>query len=305
MPCSTEKDRIIDDSNPKADNENFEKGKLRTILIFCIIVSAVVALLGLTSGIKLYGVIALVQAALYITALLIGSQIIKCKKKNLHKIIFAIAIILYIPFFMTIEKTPTYKAEPQVFAWESIEMGELIPEPATCYGEIYWNFEDSLSITLCDVSKDEYRDYINRCTQMGFIVEAQNVNNRYKAFNRDGYEIILSYWSNSDKLDLYLAAPVEMDEIEWPTQGPGSMLPKPVSTYGEIQTDNAGHFYAHIGNMSLDEYMNYITQCEAAGFNVACENTDYGYYACNSEGYRLTLRYVGFNTIAIRLDKRV
>ena len=98
-----------------------------------------------------------------------------------------------------------------------------------------------------------------------------------------------------------LDEPEKMSEFEWPTYGLGTHLPTPKSNIGKISCDNSDSYIVHIGNMTIDDYSEYVKICMDQGFTVDYRKDDDYYSAKNGGGYKLTLSYLGFNKIEISL----
>ncbi len=102
-------------------------------------------------------------------------------------------------------------------------------------------------------------------------------------------------------MGIYLDAPEEMNEFEWPSHGIATILPVTKSNIGRVAWDNSETFIVYVGNTTIDEYFSYVKSCEDIGFIVDYSKTDNYYSANNPEGYQLSLYYRGFNTIEISL----
>lgn len=288
----------------KAEIESFKKSKLAKILIIFAIISTLVCILELSGGICLSGIIALAQTILYLTAWLMGMQIIKAKVPNLHILLFISALILMIPFFITFSNSPeTVVNESTEFLWSDIEMQEYLPEPERTYGEIGYNTDTSLQVTLYESSKEDFKNYLDACVAAGYQIEAEKSSSSYEAFNSEGYKLRLHLFSynDGDVFGIYLDAPDKMDEFEWPSHGIATLLPVTKSNIGRISWNNSETFIIHVGNTTPDEYTEYVKACEDIGFIVDYSKTDDYYSASNSEGYKLKVYYRGFNTIEISL----
>lgn len=288
----------------KAEIEAFKKSKFAKILIVFTIISVLVCLLELSSGICLSGIIALVQAILYLTAWFMGMQIIKAKIPNLHILVFIASLLLIIPFFIFFTDTPDALIDqPEEFLWADIEMYEYLPEPDKIYGNIGSNSDSSLGITLNKVSKEDFNEYVDTCIATGYQIESEKSDSSYTAYNSEGYKLRLHLYSYDDEneMSIHLDAPEEMKEFEWPTQGIATLIPCTKSNLGRVTWDNSETYIVHVGNTTIDEYSEYVKSCEAVGFTVNYSRTDEYYSALNAEGYELTLRYEGFNTIGVAL----
>ena len=81
----------------------------------------------------------------------------------------------------------------------------------------------------------------------------------------------------------------------------GSLIPPTKSLTGQITDDSSDSFSALIGNMSLEEMLDYSRECEAAGFNIDYDRDDDSYSAFNSDGIKLYIVYEGYMSVSIRV----
>ena len=187
------------------------------------------------------------------------------------------------------------------FEWNDIEMNDVLPKPENTYGEVRHNSKTALTLTLCNITEKNFKAYRDACIDKGYTIDSKESYTSYSAFNEDGYSVRLVFSDGSQEMNIYLDAPEEMDEFEWPTRGLGAMLPVTKSTLGDISWDNSETFIVHVGNMTIDDYKDYVKGCEDIGFTVDYSKDDEYYSAQNENGYKLTLRYLGFNKIEISI----
>ncbi len=187
------------------------------------------------------------------------------------------------------------------FEWTDIKMHEVLPMPENAYGMISYNSKTALILTLCDVDEKAFENYTNACINKGYTIDPEESNISYSAYNKDGYSLRLVFYTSNQEMAVYLDAPEEMDEFEWPTNGLGAMLSATKSTWGDISCDNSETFIVHVGNMTIDDYNDYVNSCVDKGFTVDHSKDDEYYSAKNADGYQLSLRYLGFNRIEIAL----
>ena len=187
------------------------------------------------------------------------------------------------------------------FEWNDIEMHEVLPKPYNTYGIISYNSKASLILTLCDADDKMFNNYRDECINMGYTIDSEESYMSYSAYNEDGYSVRLVFSDSNKEINVYLDAPKEMDEFEWPTNGLGAKLPIPKSTLGDISWDNSETFIVEVGSMTIDDYKDYVKLCEDIGFTVEHSRDDEYYSAKNENGYKLTLRYLGFNRIEVSI----
>lgn len=109
------------------------------------------------------------------------------------------------------------------------------------------------------------------------------------------------YGSNAD-MRIQLGAPMEMTTITWPTSTAGKQLPTPKSTTGKFSYERDDNFFVYVGNTSRADYAEYVNACSEKGFNVDYSKGDDYYYADNSEGWHISVRYVGNSIMSIDID---
>lgn len=88
----------------------------------------------------------------------------------------------------------------------------------------------------------------------------------------------------------------KFDEMAWPTFGLATEIPIPEwSNCGEILVDGETTFWAQIGYSTLDDFNDYITVCQDAGFTEdCCRVSEYLYYGANADGHAVQLTYNQF-----------
>ena len=187
--------------------------------------------------------------------------------------------------------------------WPDGKLGNMIPKIDGAKGEVGYENLDSLYITLENISENQYLDYIEDCKNKGFSVEATEDSNSFTAFNNDGYKIDISYFSSSRDMWITVDAPISMANFDWPNSDIAKLLPKPNSNYGKIEWEADYGFVIYVGNTTKADYKNYVNDVYALGFTIDYNKGDDYFYADNTEGYSVSLKYEGFNTMFIRIDE--
>lgn len=227
----------------------------------------------------------------------------KPKKKPIYKrwwFYFLSTIVVLIVVLSVSCSVSTKKQE--TIDWSTLRLAGLLPDAPSPRGRVSQNADDRLSLTLFKVTESKYNDYLDACIAKGFSVDAekQSFDSSYRAYNADGYH--LSLWlRSSDELDIELEAPMALGTIEWPTSELGAQLPAPDSETGKFSYEREDKFFVYVGNMSRDDYGDYVSLCADYGFTVDYDKGDTYYRAANAEGYKLSVEYVGFNIISIEL----
>ncbi len=188
--------------------------------------------------------------------------------------------------------------------WPTSDLASMLPVPTTLKGEIIKNNYDLFSVEISKSSEEDYEDYVEACKDKGFTVDAEEEDEKYSAFNEDGYILTLTYHPN----DKYFA--IELDEpwyeagatFSWPPAELGDLLPEPASNVGKIKNDSSDYFKAYVGDSTLDDFNDYIDACIDAGFDVDYFRSDTHFDAKNEAGDSLSIIYEGFDTFYIDLS---
>lgn len=96
--------------------------------------------------------------------------------------------------------------------------------------------------------------------------------------------------------------PTTYGTIEWPSDGPGSLIPAPKSKTGEVMWDSADTFLADVAKTSKSDFSKYINKCKENGFSVDYYKGDASFSAENKDGYKLTLMLDDDNIMSVSVD---
>ncbi len=220
--------------------------------------------------------------------------------KKLFVILLAVIMIISLAACgknETIEKT----------SWEDIELSQYIPKPEKFNGNVTTNRNDVTIFKVVEITKSEYKDYVQQCINMGYGVdlEYENWDTVYGAFNNEGYSVRIIFNDTSKEMNVTVQVPETqtMKEIAWPSSGLATVVPVPTSTLGYISWNNSDKFIAHLGNTSREAFNDYVKECEDYGFTIDFSKSDKSYSALNNDGYKLHLMYLGANVIEISIEK--
>lgn len=184
--------------------------------------------------------------------------------------------------------------------WSTIIIGENLPTPQKGKLRSGSNLDDGFYGGIEKVDADYYAEYKKACIEMGYTIDSEESGDRYEAFNADGYDLSLYFYG--DEISITLVAPEKLSKFEWPTTGIGAKLPSPTSDLGKITSDSSDCFRVIVGETSIDDYNNYVKDCEQKGFIVDYTKQDGRYEAKNAEGYRLNVSYAGCNRIDVMIQ---
>ena len=98
------------------------------------------------------------------------------------------------------------------FEWNNMALAEIIPEPESNLGSHLMNSEDYLSVDVHEISKEAYKEYVNGCREKGFTVDMSETDGYYSASNNEGYELMLYYFDDEQRMSIDLSVPSEVVE---------------------------------------------------------------------------------------------
>lgn len=272
-------------------------GKITTVAMSAF---ALLCLIAFLFGKTAAGIIAILQIALTVVAVLMKKQIIKTPKSWLHIIAFVLAVVLLVPY---VSLFGTGYGDAEKFAWSDILLADVIPETKSHLGEVLSNSEEHLSLYVYKTSVGDYSKYVDACEEKGFTVEAEQSDLSYYAYNSDGYKLSLYYDENDNKMNISVDAAEEYGTLVWPDSVIASMLPAPKSTTGEIAQDDEKRFAAYVSNTSIEEFNAYVAACADKGFAEDVSESEKLYSAQNSDGYQLSVSYQGNGVMFISVDE--
>ena len=299
-----------DKQEKEADVKAFKKSKFRIVLIISIIISVMLFAVAFNDGKILAGIVAVIMTALFVVSFLMGNNVIKEKRKNLRLIPAIIAFILFIPCTFLYNGSSAILpsiTEPDAseFVWSEFVLQDKLPEPPSNYGVVHADSDRILSVTIRNISKSDYTAYKNTCISAGYTLDSETSTTNYKAYNAEGYRLSVTYYEQSsfskEEIQITLDEPVKMTSYKWPSTGIGSKLPALNTDKGKVSTNSSDTFTIYVGNVTIDDFNDYVDACLDAGFDVDYSRYDKSYYADNKNGDHLTITYQGYNTIYIHL----
>lgn len=286
----------------KKRQEAFRKSPLKILIIVFFLLSLVAFFISLSERNAVMAIITIVQAVAFATAWLQGMQFVKEKRPNSHLIFAIIGLLLILPALKACD-SPSNKApaDNKNFEWPNTGICAKLPEPATNQGSLDI-YSTSLHLDLDQMSIQDYLNYVEACKAKGFIIDAEEANTEYEAYNSEGYKLRVYYYDGFEEIVVYLENPLDAEEIKWPDTKIVKLLPTPPSSIGIITNNNDSGFTVFLTGVSKDMYEEYVTLCENGGFDLDQNKHKSIYEAKNARGYQLRVEYEGFNTIYVNIS---
>ena len=95
--------------------------------------------------------------------------------------------------------------ELEKIAWPTSELANSLPIPEFDGGYINTDKSSEISITLGNISKEDYDKYVNECSAKGYNINYNKSNKNYKADNDKGNHLEVSYYGGR-RINIHLKA---------------------------------------------------------------------------------------------------
>lgn len=281
----------------------YSRGCLGIGTLVCCIFAFLMGLAATISEDYLSGTIAIVQGVLFLYSWLVGRNAIK-KSRVKYTVPLIIALILVIPFCATLvhETDSTRDRAPEEsYAWPVGTIADAIPEPDGELGTIYHQSDDSFSMDVSMAASSDFAAYVNACKEKGFSIDVKSSERSFNAYNEEGYRLDLYYFDSYDYMSISLDAPIKMSTLHWPNSDLAQTIPVPKSNLGYVVWENSDGFDIYVGDTSEDDFTEYISACQDAGYDVNYYKGN-GYFNADDEnGNSLSVYYEGNKTMQIHL----
>lgn len=292
-----EEKRLEEES--KKQVEKFRKGKFSKFLIIAVFICAFCAYICFARGQILAGVLLVLQTLCFGVAWVLGMQIIKEKKRYIYVLIALVGVVLIIPS----ARACTAQKEKVVeeIEWSILDMGDMIPEPKSTKIDISLNSAERLSIDVYDMTENDCYAYMKECEkEYNYNIDVDKVSSTFSAYNSEGYKLFIVHVG--DYMSISLDCPVEFEEYEFPDYAIQNGLPLPKSEVGHYEWKYDDNFNVKIGNTTEEDYKEYVSSCIEAGFIKDSQEGKQFYNGSNESGYKISVSYLGFNTMSIDFD---
>lgn len=90
--------------------------------------------------------------------------------------------------------------------WPNNKLVKQIPQPESLNGNIRWENSEHFGVYISDTTPEQYREYVDRCMDAGFIVDYSRGEKAFRAYNKDGYYLVVEQHL-FDKIYISIEAP--------------------------------------------------------------------------------------------------
>ncbi len=187
-----------------------------------------------------------------------------------------VALIMIVVWCIAIGMKPDYDKYTEEKAWPTIGMGSDLPEPDKPAYDLY-NTERYLSARIAGVDKTFFEDYINKCKEAGYNIDAKLENKTYTAYNDKDDELIL-YFFYDNELTITMNKALQFTDFYWPKSGGLQFVPEPHSDKICVESLSDTSARLNVGNVSKKYMLEYIEECKEAGFSGSYNDQDESFY---------------------------
>ena len=280
--------------------KTFKKSKLSKIVFVLFIICLLVVWNAFAKKNYIPGIIAGVQTVLFELSWLTGMQFVRKKRPNIHILFAVIGFVLTFVYFKV--NGGLNDRHNETYVWPTSGITTVLPQPKSNKGNII-DSKDSFFINVYKTSEEDFQAYIEACIEKGFTIDAERDSMSYDAYNEEGYKLGILYFKSNQDMQVDLDAPKVVGEFKWPTSEIAGLMPVPQSNIGKVEWEADYGFVIYVGNTTVDDFNAYVDACIEKGFDVDYRRGDTYYYADNAEGYHVSVKYEGFNTMFVRIDK--
>ena len=297
-----------EDTKARLENaKQFQKSKLKIVLIVFSVISALFCAVAFSDGKILAGIIAIAMFSLFVLAFLMGCNIVKEKIVNIKLLLTILAFVLLIPYLYAyngnVDSTDTTDRYVE-FEWPSIGLSQYLPNPPTSYGKIYTDDASRFNIEIYQVSQDEFENYVKHCKEKGFTVNITKTDSVFYSYHTERYKLDIFYLTEMETMEIFLDAPEKMSEFKWPSSKVAQKLPVPPTLVGRVWSDTSDTFGVNIADISQESFSAYIDACMDEGFTVDYVRSENYFNARNIWGDEVTLRLGVFDVMEVYISSR-
>ena len=195
-------------------------------------------------------------------------------------------------------RTPTQLSE---IDWSTYKISEILPSPRSSVGAIEIEDAEKTEVVIGKTTAEDYSEYCTLCKDKSFTVDAEEKNNSYSSYNKNGYKINLSYNSGNKEMRIVLLNPMEFSPITLPTVGISTLLPMPPSLSGKVGANYDWAYTIYLENMTRFDYEDYVQKCIDKGFNNDTSNYKNSFWADYSDDISLNIAYKGNDIVYINI----
>lgn len=216
------------------------------------------------------------------------------------RLIIGLVVLCIITIAIAVIGTNTKERDDE--PWPNSVLAQMLPKAKDTCNRAYFN-DSYVDITLENVTKKDFQEYVEACKEKGFTEEADYTDSTYTAYNKDAYELSVFYFDTRNKsMDITLNTPKAAGDLIWPNKNLATLLPNPNKTKGNVEYNNTTQLLIYVGEVSQEEFEAYINQCSETGFDLVSFQANNYYSAEDKQGNELRVEYLPMNIMSIYVE---
>ena len=88
--------------------------------------------------------------------------------------------------------------------WPDSTVAKLIPKPKSMVGKIAFDSADWLDVEIANTSNDDYKAYVKKCKELGYVENYFSTEDSYTAENKNGYGIIIQIDNDNHVMEIMI-----------------------------------------------------------------------------------------------------
>lgn len=276
--------------------------KTEAVLLILAAAAVVMAVAAFIMKYTLCGIVAVIQAVVFILALVILKKFAGEKAESASSKLEIFGVALAVVFLGAFLLNPnTAELIKQKYVWPEKGLAAMIVKPPSDFGKIQTDTDDQFIMDVFSMTDEDYETYAKACFEVGFTVDYGAGPHSMVAFNEKGAKLELYYDSTSKRMNINLANARVFTKITWPETGVGALLPVPDSTTGAVIYDIEDAYCVYVGESSKEDCEAYIEACKARGFNLEIASWEDYFTASNADGFTVVVSYEGNNSFYVNV----
>lgn len=237
--------------------------------------------------------------------LLLGHEKLPIPYRSGFAWLLVISVVMCVFGVSKFQNKPAIWEKPQI-PWENTHLGDRLPSEEFYKGVIYEDTTGSLSISVKDISKNEFSKFVNLCKKEGYIYDTKFENYVFTALDAEEYILKLSYDSKNNLMNVKLRIPMDLPALEWPRDNMAAMIPKPDSDRGKVMTNKPDELVIHVAKINSQKFNAYAAELKKAGFTEEDHFSPGSYFSGkNKEGNWITIMMYDHNIMNLSLYRKI
>ncbi|MBP5281288.1 MAG: hypothetical protein J6Z22_02185 [Lachnospiraceae bacterium] len=219
------------------------------------------------------GFVSLIQLGLMITAMILKVKARKEKNLKLLKIknacLIAVAVLVIV-WFVALLNGGDSDDRDENKNWPKYGLASEIPEME---GTIDYSYstDSNFTIRMKKVTVEEYQEYKQAVKDAGFVIDPEEDEYDYEAYNNDDKRVKLYYYKSDKSLSIDVYDAIPFISFKWPIGELAQEIPIPEADKMHIEHLDDTSLRIYVGDLTREEFTQYVFACQERGFTGSYE----------------------------------